>query len=78
MSEDFNSWRRLQERSQVKEPFVSKARHIHRFHRPHHENRAKQEAERDRTIFLWVMAAIVAVGVVVAVAMFLMNKQVAE
>jgi len=75
MSDNFSSWRRLQERSQEKDPFVSKARHIHRFHKPHHQNRAKREAERDRMIFLWVMAALVAVGVVVAVAMFLMNRQ---
>jgi len=78
MSDDFSSWRRLQERSQVKEPFISKARHIHRFNKPHHTNRAKREAERDRIIFLWIMAALVAVGVVVSVAMFLMNKQAVE
>jgi hypothetical protein len=78
MPDDFSSWRRLQERSQVKDPFVTKARHIHRFHKPHHQNRAKREAERDRMIFLWIMAILVAVGVVAAVAMFLLNKQAAE
>lgn len=78
MADDFSSWRRLQERSQVKDPFVSKARHIHRFHKPQNQNQARQEAERDRTIFLWIMAALVAVGVVVAVAMFLMNRQTVE
>jgi hypothetical protein len=78
MADDFSSWRRLQERSQVKDPFVSKARHIHRFHKPPIQNHAKREAERDRMVFLWIMAALVAVGVVAAVAMFLMNKQVAE
>ena len=78
MADDFSSWRRLQERSQVKDPFVSKARHIHRFHKPQHQNQAKREAERDRAIFLWIMAALVAVGVVVAVAMFLMNRQTVE
>jgi len=74
MSDDFSSSHRLQDRSAVKDPFVSKARHIHRFHRPQHINRAKREAERDRVIFLWIMAAIVAVGIVVAVAMFLINR----
>jgi hypothetical protein len=74
MSDDFSSSRRLQERSSEKEPFVSKARHIHRFHRPQTLNRAKREAERDRIIFLWIMAAIVAVGIVVAVGMFLINR----
>lgn len=78
MSDEFSSWRRLQERNQVKDQFVSKARHIHRFHRPQRVNRAKREAERDRIIFLWVMAAIVAVGIVVAVAMFLINRTVSE
>lgn len=78
MSDNFSSWRRLQERSQSKDPFVSKARHIHRFNKPKSDNQAKREAERDRMIFLWIMAALVAVGVVVAVAMFLMNKQSVE
>ncbi len=74
MSDDFSSSRRLQERTSEKDPFVSKARHIHRFHRPQKINRARREAERDRVIFLWIMAAIVAVGIVVAVAMFLINR----
>jgi hypothetical protein len=69
---------RVRERTQVKEPFVSKARHIHRFHRPHEEHRAKKEAARDRVIFLSIMAAVVAVGVVVAVALFLMHRQTPE
>jgi hypothetical protein len=74
MSDDFSSSRRLQERNQDKDRFVSKARHIHRFHRPRIENRAKQEAERDRMIFLWIMAVLVSVGVVVSVALFLLNR----
>ena len=75
MPDDFSSSRRMHERSSVKEPFVSKARHIHRFGRTARENRAKQEAEKDRVIFLWVMAALVAIGIVVAVAAFLINKE---
>lgn len=74
MPDEFSSWRRLHERPQVKEPFVTKARHIHRFGRGDKVNTAKQEAERDRIIFLWVMAALVAVGIVVAVAAFIINK----
>jgi hypothetical protein len=74
MPDDFFSSRRMHEKPQVKEPFVSKARHIHRFNRSERVNQAKQEAERDRIIFLWIMAALVAIGIVVAVATFLINK----
>ena len=54
---------------------MSKARHIHRFGRVPRVNKAKREAERDRVIFLWIMAAIVAVGIVVAVAAFIVNRE---
>lgn len=64
----------MQDRSTGKDAFVTKARHIHRFGRPERFNRAKREAERDRIIFLWVMAALVAVGIVVAVAAFIINR----
>ena len=74
MPDEFSSWRRLHSKQPVKEPFVTKARHIHRFSRGDKVNRAKLEAERDRIIFLWVMAALVAVGIVVAVAAFIINK----
>lgn len=74
MPDEFSSWRRMHERSPVKDPFVSKARHIHRFGRAERVNRAKHEAEKDRVIFLWVMAALVAIGIVVAVAAFLINR----
>jgi hypothetical protein len=74
MPDDFTSSQRLADRAQDKEPFVSKARHIHRFNQPRRVSRARREAEKDRMVFLWVMAALVAVGVVVAVAMFIVNK----
>ena len=74
MPDDFSNWRRQNDRPGGKEPFVSKARHIHRFGRPHQVNKAKREAERDRVIFLWIMAALVAVGIVVAVAAFIVNR----
>lgn len=74
MSDEFSSSRRMPERSPVKEPFVSKARHIHRFGRHDRVNHAKREAEKDRVIFLWIMAGLVAIGIVVAVAAFLINK----
>ena len=74
MSDDFNSGRRAQERVSDKDRFVTTARHIHRFNRPQRVNPAKREAERDRVIFLWVMAALVSIGIVVAVSMFLLNK----
>ena len=75
MPDEFSSWRRMHDRSPVKEPFVTKARHIHRFGRPQRINQARREAERDRVIFLWIMAALVAVGIVVAVAAFIINKE---
>ena len=76
MPDEFSNWRRLHERPQVKEPFSTKARHIHRYGKPQKENRAKREAEKDRVIFLWIMAALVAIGIVVVVAAFLINKDV--
>jgi hypothetical protein len=75
MPDEFSSWRRMHDRSPVKEPFVTKTRHIHRFGRPERINRAKREAERDRIIFLWIMAALVAIGIVVAVAAFIIHKE---
>ncbi len=75
MADDFSNWQRVNERPQVKEPFTSRARHIHRFGREKQINEAKKEAERDRLIFLWIMAALVAVGIVVAIGTFLINKE---
>ncbi len=75
MSDEFSSSRRVHERPSEKEPFVSKARHIHRFGRHDRVNLAKLEAEKDRVIFLWIMAGLVAIGIVVAVAAFLINKE---
>lgn len=75
MPDEFSNWRRIHERPRAKEPYVSKLRHIHRFGRVQRVNRAKREAERDRVIFLWVMAALLAVGIVVAVAAFLINRE---
>jgi hypothetical protein len=74
MPDDFTSSPRLADRTADKDPFVSKARHIHRFNQPRRVSRAKREAERDRVVFLWIMATLVAVGVVVSVAMFIINK----
>lgn len=74
MPDEFSNWRRLHERPQVKEPFTSKAKHIHRYSHPKRENTAKREAEKDRVIFLWIMAALVAVGIVVAIAAFMVNQ----
>ncbi len=74
MPDEFSSWRRMHERSPVKDPFVSKARHIHRFGRSQRVNHSKHEAEKDRVIFLWVMAGLVAIGIVTAVAAFLINR----
>ena len=75
MSDEFSNWHRVQDRASVKEPFATKARHIHRYGRPQRVNHARREAERDRIIFLWIMAILVAVGIVVAVAAFLINKE---
>jgi hypothetical protein len=75
MPDEFSSWRRMGDRPPVKEPFVPKALHIHRFGRKERVNRARREAERDRVIFLWVMAALVAIGIVTAVAAFIINKE---
>ena len=75
MPDEFSSSRRIHERSPEKEPFVSKARHIHRFGRNDRVNHAKLEAEKDRVIFLWIMAGLVAIGIVVAVAAFIINKE---
>jgi len=74
MPDDFTSWQLHAERARDKEPFVSRARHIHRFNQPRGVNRARREAERDRVVFLWIMAALVAVGVVVAVTMFILKQ----
>ncbi len=75
MPDEFSSSRRINERSPEKEPFVSKARHIHRFGRHDHVNLSKREADKDRVIFLWIMAGLVAIGIVVAVAAFIINKE---
>ena len=74
MPDEFSSWRRMHDRPVAKDRFVSKARHIHRFGRVARVNRARKEAERDRVIFLWIMAALVAVGIVVSVAAFIINR----
>ncbi len=77
MPDDFSSQRRIHERPRTNEPFQTKARHIHRFGRRRGQNTAKIEAARDRMIFLWVMTILVSVGIVVAVATFLVKKDTA-
>jgi hypothetical protein len=74
MPDEFTSWRRTNDRSPDRDRFVTKARHIHRFGRPQRVNQARREAERDRVIFLWVMAGLVAIGIVVAFAVLVINK----
>jgi hypothetical protein len=75
MPDEFSTWRRLHERSRTTEPFQTKSRHIHRFGRKRRVNVAKEEEARDRVIFLWVMAVLVGVGIVAAVAAFLIKKE---
>lgn len=74
MPDEFSTWRRLHERPRTNDPFQTKARHIHRFGRKRGQNVAKAEAQKDRIIFLWVMAILVGVGIVAAVAAFLIKR----
>ncbi|RFC53068.1 MAG: hypothetical protein DVB22_000141 [Verrucomicrobia bacterium] len=65
MPDEFDKWKRLQDRQGITDKFVTKPRHAQRYRGPKPPSQARLEAQRDRIIFLVVMGILVTVAAIV-------------
>ena len=66
MPDEFDKWKRLQDRQGITDKFVTKPRHAQRYRGPKPPSQSRLEAQRDRIIFLVVMGILVTVAAIVA------------
>ena len=64
MPDEFDKWKRLQDRQGITDKFVTKPRHAQRYRGPKPPNQPRLEAQRDRIIFLVVMGILVTVAAI--------------
>jgi len=65
MPDEFDKWKRLQDRQGITDKFVTKPRHAQRYRGPKPPSQPRLEAQRDRIIFLVVMGILVTVAAIV-------------
>ena len=65
MPDEFDKWKRLQDRQGITDKFVTKPRHAQRYRGPKPPSQPLLEAQRDRIIFLVVMGILVTVAAIV-------------
>jgi hypothetical protein len=66
MPDEFDKWKRLQDRQGITDKFVTRPRHAQRYRGPKPPSQPRLEAQRDRIIFLVVMGILVTVAAIVA------------